>query len=136
MGDVSGIKAQSDSGPDDREQYAHTNSVYLARDEDSLQEAQMTPPWLLVPTTYQPIFAATIPGGSNHNKRSKVVRCMLSPNCLCSGRNCKIYRQIRSEGADKNPVVASHKTYTPTHMPLTHTYITSPLYTQNMSPFK
>lgn len=32
-----------------------------------------SPTQFQVPTTYQPIFAATVPGENNHNKRSKAV---------------------------------------------------------------
>lgn len=64
---------------------AHAGCVYLMEEKDSLQKIRMPPPpppRLLTPTTYQPIFVATLPGGSNHNKRSKVVSCLLSPNCV------------------------------------------------------
>ena len=43
-----------------------------------------SPTQFQVPTTYQPIFAAIVPGGSNHNKRSKVVHTACWAQTVCA----------------------------------------------------
>lgn len=43
-----------------------------------------SPTQFQVPTTYQPIFAATVPGENNHNKRSKAVHTACWAQTVCA----------------------------------------------------
>ena len=79
-GAVGGTKAQSDTetGCPCRQCVPDWGSGLTPRGTND------SPTQFQVPTTYQPIFAATVPGESNHNKRSKAVHTACWAQTVCA----------------------------------------------------